>query len=254
MKNAIKNRLYSGETSLGTWISIGNPDVVDILKHLGFDWFVFDTEHSYISFETVKTMMQALGESKVTPMVRVGQVDQLLIKRALDVGGQGLVVPLVNSAEEAERVVRYAMYPPNGVRGAGPGRASLYGMEMPKYLREANQELLLAVQIETMSALSNLNEIVGTKGVDIGFAGPSDLTMSLGLIDERSNPKVIEAMNRVVKACNDHGKIPGTLAVSLEEAVKFAKLGFKFIALASDSRMLIQGAKAFLQVREQLAH
>ncbi len=249
MKNRIKERLYSGETCFGTWITIGNPDVVDILKHIGFDWFVFDMEHSYLSIETVKTMAQVLGTEGPAPLVRIGQADQLLVKRALDIGSQGLVVPWVNSPEEAEKVVKYSMYPPAGIRGAGPGRASQYGMNLSEYLREANQELLLAVQIETTEALSRVDEIVGTKGIDIGFVGPTDLTVSLGLIDDRSNPKVIEAMQRVIKSCNNLGKIPGTLAVSVEEARKFVKLGFRFVALASDSRFLSYGAKEYIKVK-----
>ena len=209
---------------------------------------MFDMEHSYFSFESVKTMMQALGEGP-TPMVRIGQVDQLLAKRALDIGSQGLLVPLVNSKEEAERLVKYSMYPPSGVRGAGPGRASKFGMNLPEYLRTANQELLLAVQIETTEALSKVDEILDAKGIDIGFVGPTDLTISLGLVDDRSNPKIIEAMERVIRSCKAHGKIPGTLAVSVEEARKFLKLGFQFISLASDSRFLSYGARSYLEAK-----
>lgn len=249
LKNHLKQRLYSGETCFGTWVTIGNPDIVDILKHLSFDWFVFDTEHSYLSIETVKTMMQALGSDGPSPIVRIGQVDQLLVKRALDIGSEGLLVPLVNSAADAERVVKYSMYPPAGVRGAGPGRASQFGMNMPDYLRSANQEILLCVQIETTDALANVDEIMGTKGIDVGFVGPTDLTISLGLLDDRANPKVMEAMQRAIKACNDHGKIPGTLAVSVEEARKFLKMGFRFVGLASDSRFLVYGARAFLEAK-----
>jgi 2-keto-3-deoxy-L-rhamnonate aldolase RhmA len=250
LKNQLKEKLYSGGTSFGTWITIGNPDIVDILKHLGFDWFVFDTEHSYLSIETVKTMVQALGSEGPEPIVRIGQVDQLLVKRALDIGAFGLVVPWINSQSEAEKIVKFSMYPPVGIRGAGPGRASRYGMNFSEYLRQANEELLIAVQIETADAISKAGEIIGTKGVDIGFVGPTDLTVSLGLLDDRSNPKVIAAMERVIKTCKDLGKIPGTLAISVDEAKKFLKLGFRFVALASDSRFLSFGAKEYLKAKD----
>lgn len=250
MKNELKRKLYSGKPSLGTWITIGNPDVVDILKQLPFDWFVFDTEHSYFSIETVKNMQLALTDSSACPIVRVGQLDQLLIKRALDIGSQGLVVPLVNTAEDASKYVSYAMYPPAGVRGAGPGRAAKYGNNLSEYLRTANDELLLVAQIETRQALSNVDSIVSTKGIDVAFVGPTDMTMSLGLIDDRWNPKVVEAMQTVIKACEKHGKIPGTLAVTAEEAKKWLGLGFKFVALGSDSKHLFQGAKSFLQLAQ----
>ena len=246
MKNAIKKKLYDGKVSLGTWITIGNPDVPDLLKQLPFDWFVFDTEHSYFTIETVKNMQMALSDSQACPIVRVGMLDQLLIKRALDIGSQGLVVPLVNSAEDARKYVSYAMYPPSGVRGAGPGRAAKYGNNIGEYLRTANEELLLIAQIETTQALLNADEIVATKGIDVAFVGPTDMTMSLGLVDDRWNPKVIDAMKTVIKACEKHGKIPGTLAVSVEEAKKWLGLGFRFVALGSDSKFLFQGAKSFL--------
>ncbi len=211
---------------------------------------MFDMEHSYLSTESVKTMMQALGETGPIPLVRLGQIDQYLEKQALDIGSRGMLAPLVNSVEEAERFVRFAMYPPKGVRGTGPGRASRYGANFSQYIREANDELLLGIQIETLDALSNAREILGTKSVDIGFAGPTDLTMSLGLLDDRSNPRVTDALKKVVSACEDTGKIPGTMAISIEEAKKFAELGFRFISLASDARFLSYGAKYFLETRK----
>jgi 2-keto-3-deoxy-L-rhamnonate aldolase RhmA len=249
MKNLVKQKLYSGEVCYGTWISIGNPDVVEIMKNLPFSWFVFDTEHSYISIETVKTMMQALGNDGPSPIVRIGQIDQYLVKRALDIGSEGILAPLVNSAEDARKLVQYAMYPPLGVRGAAATRASHYGAHFSEYLRQVNKELLIGVQIETVEALSNAKEILATDHVDLGFVGPTDLTISLGLLDDRSNPKVIDAMKKVVKTCNDLGKIPGTMAVSVEEAKKFKELGFRFISLASDAKLLGLGAKTFLEMK-----
>ena len=245
----MKQKLKNGDLCLGTWLTIGNPDIVDILKNLEFDWFVFDTEHSYFSFETAKVMMQALGEEgRATPIVRVGINDQLLIKKALDIGGQGVLVPLVNSGIDAEKAVRYAMYPPRGIRGAGAARAQAYSLKMGEYLRTANDEVLVAVQIETTEALSNVDEIVSTNGVDMAFVGPTDLTMSMGFIDDRWNPKVVEAMTNVVKTCQRHGKSPGIMAVSIEEARKWIGLGFKFVSLASDAKLLISGAKSFLKL------
>lgn len=247
--NQLKKKLREKGLCLGTWISIGSPDIVDILKNLDFEWFVIDTEHSYISTEMAKNMIQTLGDhAKQTPLVRVGINDQLLIKRALDIGSQGLVVPLVNTAEEAERAVKFAMYPPQGVRGAAGARASRYGMNLGNYLRSANDDLVIAVQLETKQALSNAAEILSTKGVDIGFVGPTDLTMSLGLIDDRNNPKVIDAMTEVVKACDKADKTPGTMAVTIEEARKWISLGFRFVSLASDAKQLITGAQAFLRM------
>ena len=246
--NTLKERLGSGKVCLGTWLTIGTSDVVDILKNLGFEWFVIDTEHSYLSAESAKSIIQTLGASNQTPLVRVGINDQLLIKRALDVGAKGIVVPLVNSGEEAKRAVRYAMYPPRGVRGAASSIASAYGLKLGEYLRTSNDDLVIAVQIETKEALGNLDEILSTDGVDVGFVGPTDLTVSLGLIDDRNNPQVIEAMKHVVSACEKYRKVPGTMAVSVEEARKWIELGFRFVSLGSDAKQLIMGANSFLKV------
>jgi 4-hydroxy-2-oxoheptanedioate aldolase len=249
LKNQLREKLYSGKTCFGTFVTIGSPDITDILKHLGFDWFVFDTEHSYLSTSDLKTMIQTLESTAVSSITRIGQIDQYLVKRALDVGSEGLLAPLVNSAEEAERLVKFAMYPPEGIRGAGPGRAARYGMNLPDYINTANRELLIAVQVETREALSKVDEILETKRIDIGFVGPTDLTISLGLGTDRSNPKVIEAMQRVVRSCNEHGKIAGTLAATADEAKKFEELGFRFLSLASDARFLVAGARAYLSGR-----
>jgi 2-dehydro-3-deoxyglucarate aldolase len=251
LKNSVRQRLYRGETCYGAFITIGSPDVVDILKHLGFDWFVFDMEHSYVSTEKVKEMMQAIGGSGVSPIVRIGQIDQYLVKRALDIGSEGLLAPLVNSSEEVEKLVKFAMYPPQGVRGSGPARASNYGINLSEYMKTANNEILIAVQIETKEALASAEEILATKRLDLGFVGPNDLSISLGL-EDRNSPKLVEALQRVAKICENNGKIPGTLAVSTEEAKKFSKIGYRFISLAGDARYLISGAKSFLSVKSDL--
>jgi 2-keto-3-deoxy-L-rhamnonate aldolase RhmA len=247
LKNQLKEKLYAGETSLGTWITIGSPDVTDTLKQLDFDWFVLDTEHSYYSIETARNLMLSLTDSKVVPIVRVGESDQYLIKRALDIGSYGVLVPLVNTREEAERVVNFSKYPPQGTRGVGPVRAAAYGNNIREYVNTANDQILVCVQVETTTALSNAEAIAEVKGVDLLFVGPSDLTISLGLGTERSHQKVADAMLSVVKICEKSGKIPGTLAATPEEAKKWQKLGFKFIALGSDSKYLYQGAKQFLE-------
>ena len=246
MKSSLKKKLSQG-VSYGAWVTIGNPDVSDILQGLPFDWLVFDMEHSPLSSETVSHMIQVLDEEKVSPLVRVGANDQYLIKAALDMGAHGVIVPLVNTREDAEAAVSYCKYPPIGVRGVAPRKAADYGLSAAEYLRRANDETLLIVQVETKEALENLDALLGVKGVDIAFVGPSDLTMSLGLLDDRSNPRVLEEMRNVVEKCKEYGKIPGTMAVTPEEAKREASMGFRFISLASDVRHLIEGARGFLK-------
>ncbi len=247
MQNTLRRKLGNGERTFGAWISSGSPNAVDLLRNLPFDWFVIDMEHSPVGIETVGQMIQVLNGSVVTPIVRVGQTDQALIKAVLDAGAHGVLVPLVNSAEEAERAVRFSKYPPVGVRGLAAAKASDYGLSLASYIRTANQETSVIVQIETAEALERVSEIVSVKGVDMAFVGPSDLTLNLGLVDDRSNPKVAEAMVKVVKACDDAGKVAGVMATSLDEARLAVKRGFRFIALASDVRYIAMGAKSFLE-------
>ncbi len=156
-------------------------------------------------------------------------------------------MPLVNTAEDAERVVNYSKYPPLGSRGVGPVRAASYGNNLKDYITTANDEVLVGVQIETTQALANTEVIAATKGVDLVFVGPSDLTMSLGLGTDRGNQKVIDSMQSVLKICERLGKIPGTLAATAEEAKKWQRLGYRFISLGSDSKYLYQGAKNFVE-------
>jgi 2-keto-3-deoxy-L-rhamnonate aldolase RhmA len=244
----LKRRLRaSSAPSFGAWISSSSVVSVDALKGLGFEWLMIDTEHAPVNPETLATMVAVLRPGGPTPLVRVGNVDPYLVKQALDVGAEGVLAPLVNIEAQARALVSYAKYPPEGIRGAAAAAASRYGTELGAYLRRANAETLVGVQIETREALENLESIAGVEGVDLLFVGPQDLTLSLGLLDDRSNPKVREAMRRVVNACERHDKVAGTLVIDPAEKRAALDLGFRFVSLASDVRFLLQGAKAFLE-------
>ena len=247
MKCDLKKKLRSGRVALGTWVTIGHPDVPDQLQGLGFDWLVFDTEHAPIGRETLGRLLQAVNGEKVCPIVRVGAIDQYMIKSALDMGAHGIVCPLVNTAEEARAAVRFLKYPPVGVRGVAPRKAAEFGLSFAEYIRTANETTIFVAQIETREAVENVDSILSLNEVDVAFVGPSDLTMSLGLLDDRSNPKVIEAMRRVVASCESHHKVAGVLAASPEEAKRAVSLGFRFIGLGSDTRFMSGGAKPFIE-------
>jgi 2-keto-3-deoxy-L-rhamnonate aldolase RhmA len=245
---SLKARLVEERTaSFGAWISSASIVVVDALKDLGFEWFMIDTEHSHVNPETLAAMVAAVGTSGPTPLVRVGNIDQYLVKQALDSGARGVLVPLVSTEAQAREVVRFAKYPPLGVRGAAAAAASRYGLKLASYLRSANDETIVGVQIETAAALENLESIAGVEGVDLLFVGPQDLTLSLGLLDDRANPRVREAMRSVVEVCERYGKVPGTLVINAEEKRSALDLGFRFVSLGADLRFLIDGAQHFLR-------
>lgn len=239
--------LASKEPWFGTWISSSSLVNLDAIRGMGFRWFMIDTEHAPVNPETMAAMVALLAESGAAPFVRVGNVDQYLIKQALDAGAAGILVPLVNTEAQARATVAFAKYPPDGVRGAAAAAASRYGRDLASYLQRANAETLVGVQIETQEALDHVEEIAGVSGIDLLFVGPQDLTLSLGLGTDRTNPKVREAMRKVVEAARRHGQVAGTLVVTPEEKKAAVELGFRFVSLASDVRFLIQGAKYYLE-------
>jgi 2-dehydro-3-deoxyglucarate aldolase len=244
--NEVKQMLMRGETAYGTWVTIGNPEIAEILANAGFDWLVFDTEHAPLSLETIEWMMQATAASRIVPFVRVARNDMVMIKRALDIGAYGVVVPLVNNKEDAERAVSYARYPPRGVRGVGPRRCSAYGIRANEYFEWAEKEIMTIIQIETGEAVENIENMLTVDGVDAVFLGPTDLSTSLGVRGKLDHPKFTEALERVVKAASACGVPAGIMAYTAEQAHEARQRGFKIISLASDFRLLIQGAKAML--------
>jgi len=245
MKNPLKEKLKRGEAVIGTFVEIGHPDVTEWLSQLGFDWLLLDAEHSPLEFETIQQMMQAMKGTSCVPIVRPQWNEPVVIKRILDLGAYGVLIPWVNSKEEAENAVRYCKYPPEGIRGFGPRRA---GMFDPDYYQTANDELLIAVQIETAEALRNLDEILSVPGIDACYIGPWDLSVTLGFgvppkLDE---PRYLAAFEQVLDAAKRHEKPAGMFAT--KENIGWAlEKGFRFNTVDDDDTFLIQGAQLALE-------
>lgn len=252
-KNRVKDMLKAGQASIGAWITIGNPDVAEIFSYAGFDWLLFDTEHSPLSIETLQHLIQAMDGTDTVPLVRVAWNDPVLIKRALDVGAYGIVVPWVNSKEDAFNAVRACRYPPTGIRGVGPRRASKYGLEFKDYITSADEEILVVVQIETETAVNKVEEIFSVDGVDASLIGPADLSTSLGVFEQWDHPKFQGAVKRILNASEKAGVAPGIVASYLEDANQRLAEGFKFVSVTSDIECLIQGStQALKSVRQRL--
>lgn len=239
-KNFVKERLKEGKPSIGTWITMGHPEIAEILGNFGFDWFVIDMEHSPNSFETAQLLMQAMATSPTLPLIRVPWNDMVMIKRALDIGAYGVVVPWVNTREEAVEAVKACRYPQKGgLRGTGPRRALNYGFDMG-YLDVVDDELLIAVQVETEAAVNNLEDILSVDGVDVAFIGPWDLSMSLGVFRQFDHPKFKWALETVVDKAGKAGVASGIFS-SIEKMNDYIEMGFLFNSLASDVRFLFNG-------------
>jgi len=254
LENRIKELLNRGEVTFGGWVTIGNPEVAELMAKAGFDWLVFDTEHAPLSLETVQTQLEAINGTNVTPLIRVAWNDMVLIKRALDIGANGLLIPWINTKEDAERAVKACRYPPAGLRGVGPRRASRYGLDWNEYLATADKNLLIILQIETSEAVKNVEEILSVDGVDAFFIGPVDLSASFGFLGKWDHPKALEATENVLRVGKKLGIPGGIYAMNLDIAIEHAKNGFQFIALDSDYGLLLKQCQAALQkVREGTA-
>jgi len=247
MKNLVKEKLRAGKPSVGTWIAMNNPDVAEQLASLGFDWLVFDVEHGLHTLPDIQSMMQAMSSRPdCIPLVRVPINEPVYCKWALDIGAYGVVVPLVDSREEALKAVRACKYPPEGIRGCGPRRASQYYSRLADYVREANEEVLVVVQIESPKALDNLDEILSVKGVDVAFIGPDDLSLNLGIFLQKQHPTFKAALSKVLEKCKKYGVAPGMFCNDKNISDAIAQ-GFQFCALSDDDTFLTIGATTCLE-------
>jgi 4-hydroxy-2-oxoheptanedioate aldolase len=236
--NRFKHALAAGAPQIGLWLSLSDHYSAEVCAGSGFDWLLIDTEHSPNELHMVLAQLQAIAPYPTTAIVRVPWNDMVIIKRMLDAGAQTLLVPYVNTAEEARSAVASTRYPPEGVRGvAGTTRATRFG-RVKDYARRASGELCLLLQVETQQALDNLEAIARVEGVDGVFIGPADLHASLGYPGETANaavlPKIEDAIRRI-RAC---GKAPGILTADEKLARRYLELGALFVAVGADVGLL----------------
>jgi len=246
-ENKTKKKLQSGEAAIGIWHSLCSPLAAEYLGHTGWDWIVVDTEHSPIGFATTVECLRAIQTTPALPMARVAGNDPILMKRLLDAGALGLVVPMVNSRTEAEKAVASCRFPPAGLRSFGGGRAFVYGAD---YFRWANEQILLIVQIEHINAVNAAEEILSVPGVDGCFIGPNDLAGSMGLEPALTptHPDHIAAIEEVLRVAKKVGKPAGIHCPDAESVVMRIKQGFQFIACASDAMIMRNSARQAVQL------
>ncbi len=246
-KNPFKAALREGRQQIGIWCALSGSGHAESLAGCGFDWMLIDTEHSTVSLETVQAMLQAVAPYPTHAVVRPGWNDAVEIKRILDAGATSILVPYVQNDEEATRAVSAVRYPPHGTRGvAGITRASRFGM-IDSYTANANAEICLLVQVETVEALANLEAIAAVDGVDGVFIGPADLAASMSFPGNPGAPEVKSAILKAIKRINDCGKPAGILSLDqafLKEAVA---AGTRFTAVDVDQAILLRGARALAQ-------
>lgn len=248
--NAVKRTLKEGKPSLGTWLSLGSVLAARYVARVGFAWLTLDVEHGPADWDTACQVFGTVADAGCVALCRVPSNRHDHIKRALDNGAMGIVVPMVNSREEAQAAVAACKYPPYGNRSVGGGVHALnFGATGSEYFEKANDEILVILQCEHIDAVNRADEIFSVPGIDAIFVGPNDLAWSMR--DQNNKSSSADAFNdalaRILAACRRHGVAPGIHCMNLADAQLRMEQGWKFLALTSELRMMLDGAEAMLK-------
>lgn len=243
--NTFKQALAAGEKQIGCWMSFADGPTAELMGSTGFDWLVVDGEHAPNDLRSIRDQLIALQASPSHPVVRVPIGEAWMIKQALDAGAQNLLVPMVESGDQAQALVRACRYPPHGVRGVGAsgGRAAMFGA-IPDYIPTADDQICLLLQVESRAGLAALDDILAVEGVDGVFIGPADLSTDMGFKGNNAAPEVRAAIADAITRIKAAGKAPGILGTTEEAIQAFSDMGAQFLAVGIDTLVLAQGARA----------
>ena len=243
--NRVKELWNKNQVVIGGWLTIPSGISTEIMAHQKWHVLTIDMQHALVSVSDMVPMITAISSTDVMPFVRVPWLEPGIIMKALDAGSYGVICPMINSREDAERFVSYCRYAPQGTRSFGPGRAELYAGN--DYTLGANETILTLAMIETKKGLDNLKEILSVDGLDAVFVGPSDLGLSLGYAPgDHEEPVLIEAIEKILITAKSNGKRAGIYTLSTDYARRMINLGFDYVVISSDARMLIIQAQKIL--------
>ena len=242
-ENAVLRAWREGKPTVGAWLSLPNTFSAELMAHQGFDWLTIDMQHGLIDYNDVWPMLQAISQTDTVPVVRVPWNDPQIIMKALDAGAYGIIVPLLNTAEDAAKAVAACRYPPAGMRSFGPVRAGMYAG--PGYVDEANDEIVLFGMIETRQGIENIEAICATPGLDCVYIGPADLSYALGLPPRGDNdtPIHLETCDRIRDTAHRHGIKAAMHCASAAFAAGAVARGFDLIMLTADVACMVAGAR-----------
>jgi 4-hydroxy-2-oxoheptanedioate aldolase len=245
--NNIRNLWQQKQPVVNGWLSIPSSFSAEVMAHLGWDSMCVDLQHGVIDYQTGVGMLQAICTTEVTPIMRVPWNDPAIIMKCLDAGAYGIICPMINSRDEAQRFVRACRYAPVGYRSSGPIRAQLWAGD--DYHDKANDTIVTFAMIETAEAVKNLDAILTTPGLDAVYIGPSDLSISLGGKPglDQTDPKVVGAIEEILAGCKRHGVHAGLHTGSPAYAKSMIAKGFEFVTLLNDSRLLVQAGRKVVE-------
>lgn len=249
VQNRLRKRLIAGETSIGCWIHMCSSIGAEVIGLAGFDVIIIDHEHGPSDYLNTISLMQAVSATGATPIMRVPWNDPIYIKRALDIGAQGIIIPSVDTAEQARAAVAACRYPPAGIRGSAYGlvRASDYGLQAEQYINDLPEGILVMCQVESKTAVENIDEILAVEGVDVFFMGPIDMSASMGIMGQTDDPRLIEMRGRAEKAIKAAGKWMGGLAVKGDSVQAMRDRGYDIVTGVSDISLMRDAALAHLK-------
>ena len=242
-ENRLRGIWKSGGAVVNGWLGIPNGFSAETMAHQGWDSLVIDLQHGVIDYAGMVPMLQAISTTNTVPIVRVPWLEPGILMKSLDAGAYAVICPMVNSREDAEKLVAYTHYAPQGTRSFGPIRALLYGGA--DYAKYANETIVTFAMIETAKALENLDDILTTPGLDAVYIGPSDLSLALGCtpVFDDVDPPVAEAINHILARAKAHGVVAGIHNGTPESALKRIAKGFQFVTISSDARLMAAGAQ-----------
>ena len=253
--NRLKQALEARQTQYGLWLGLPDTTCAEICAGAGFDWLVVDTEHGPFDLTATLRHLQTIAAYDVTAVVRPVSDDRNLIKQLLDIGVQSLVVPMIESAQQAQELVRSVRYPPEGVRGLGTALArAARWQRIPEYLHQANRQICVLAQVETERAVQALPEILEVEGLDGVFVGPADLSASMGHVGNARHPEVTRVIREILRATRAAGKAAGILAFDLDHIRDYREHGANMIGVGADAILLTNSAGALAQSVKQDEH
>lgn len=242
--NNFANRLRAGEVMIGTLISLPSPEVCELLGQVGYDWLFIDAEHGAFNPQQAQGMLQAAAPTPCVIRVPIGEA--IWIKKALDIGAAGVIVPQVHNSRQAKEIIKQCKYSPVGDRGIGIGRAHKYGIEFERYLENANKETAVILQAESAEAVKNIDDIVNIKGIDAILIGPYDLSASLGLPGQIDHPNVQKAINKIITSCKTANVRTGFFGVTSQAVLPYKEKGFTLLTVGVDTGFIIKSASQTL--------